>query len=113
MPKSDVGLSEAELRTAKPADKEYKLAGGGGLYLLVTKTGGKLWRFDYRYSGKRKTASFAVYPQISLVDARGLRDDARKMLANDGPYGGWNPSGGNCVGSYGSSGSAQAPAQRA
>jgi integrase len=83
MPKRIVGLSDAQVRTAKPADKEYKLADGGGLYLLVTKTGGKLWRFDYRYGGKRKTASFGVYPQISLGDARRLRDDTKKMLAND------------------------------
>jgi len=82
MPKRIISLSDAQVRTAKPADKEYKLADGGGLYLLVTTSGGKLWHFDYRYGGKRKTASFGVYPQVTLSAARGQRDDAKKMLSN-------------------------------
>jgi integrase len=83
MPKRIISLSDAQVRTAKPADKEYKLADGGGLYLLVTSAGGKLWRFDYRYADKRKTASFGAYPQVTLGDARRLRDETKKMLANN------------------------------
>jgi integrase len=58
------------------------MADGGGLYLLVTTTGGKLWRMDYRFNAKRKTASFGSYPIVSLPDARNRRDDAKKLLAN-------------------------------
>jgi hypothetical protein len=42
MPKRILPLSDAKVRTAKPMEKDYKLSDGFGLYLLVTKTGGKL-----------------------------------------------------------------------
>jgi integrase len=59
-----------------------KLFDGGGLFLLVTPTGGKLWRFKYRFDGKEKTLYLGTYPEISLADARQRRLDARKLLAN-------------------------------
>ncbi len=55
---------------------------GGGLYLLVTPSGHKLWRFKYRYDGKSKTMAFGTYPEISLSHARQRREDARRLLAN-------------------------------
>ena len=55
---------------------------GFGLYLLVTPTGGKLWRFDYRFGDKRKALSFGAYPALTLADARQRREDAKKLLAN-------------------------------
>jgi len=87
MPKRVLPLTDVQVKNAKPQVKEYKLADGGGLYLLVTPTGGKLWRFDYRFNGKRKTLSFKSYPEISLLDARRHRDDARKLVANGADLG--------------------------
>lgn len=75
-------LSEITIRTAKPRDKEFKLFDGGGLFLLVTPSGSKLWRLKYRYEGKEKLLSFGMYPTISLADARQRREDARKLIAN-------------------------------
>ena len=71
--------------TQKPADptKPYKMGDAGGLYLEIAPSGGKWWRFKYRYAGKEKRLSLGVYPDISLKDARQRRDDARKLLAND------------------------------
>jgi integrase len=77
-------LSDIQARKAKAQDKPYKLADEKGLYLYITTQGGKLWRFDYRYEGKRKTLSFGVYPDVGLSDARGKRDDARKLIAAGG-----------------------------
>lgn len=77
MPLSDTGA-----KNAKPKDKPYKLADERGLYLLVN-AGGKYWRFDYRFGGKRKTLALGVYPDVSLRDARNRRDDARKQIAQD------------------------------
>jgi hypothetical protein len=77
MPKRIVPLTALQVKNAKPAEKEFKLSDGNGLYLLVTPTGGKLWRFDYRFDGKRKTLTFKSYPEISLSEARQKRDDAR------------------------------------
>jgi hypothetical protein len=48
-------LTDLQVKNAKPQTKDYKLSDGGGLYLLITSSGGKLWRFDYRFSGKRLT----------------------------------------------------------
>lgn len=82
MPKRITPLSDTQVRSAKPQDKEYKLMDGFGLFLLVTPTGGKLWRFDYRYGDKRKAMSLGAYPAITLADARHRREDAKKLLAN-------------------------------
>ena len=53
----------------------------GGLYLHVTEKGGKLWRFKYRFAGKYKLLALGSYPEISLLDARQSRDEARRQLA--------------------------------
>lgn len=82
MPKRITPLSDIQVRNAKPQGKEFKLMDGFGLYLLVTPTNGKLWRFDYRYGDKRKVLAFGAYPALSLADARLRREDAKKLLAN-------------------------------
>jgi integrase len=61
----------------------YKLTDEKGLYLLIQESGGRLWRFDYRFDGKRKTLALGSYPDVSLADARNKHDEARKLLAND------------------------------
>jgi len=70
MPKRIKPLSDTEVKNAKPAPKEAKLFDGGGLFLLVTPAGGKLWQFKYRFGGKEKKLSFGAYPAVSLADAR-------------------------------------------
>lgn len=82
MPKRIAPLSDFQVSKAKPKETDYKLADGGGLYLLVTTTAGKLWRMDYRFNDKRKTASFGAYPSLSLADARQRREEAKKLLTN-------------------------------
>ncbi|MCW1985976.1 UNVERIFIED_ORG: integrase [Sphingomonas sp. R1F5B] len=69
------------IASAKPRERDYKLSDGGGLYLLVRATGTKLWRFNYRYLEKHRTLAFGAWPEVSLADARGRRDDARRLLA--------------------------------
>ena len=82
MPKRIKPLSEIKVRNAKPQESAYKLFDGGGLYLFVTPSGGKLWHFKYHFDNKEKKLTFGSYPEISLLDARQRRDDARKLLAN-------------------------------
>jgi integrase len=74
-------LTDTALRSVKPREKPFKLFDGGGLYLLVNPSGGKWWRWKYRFSGKAKLLSFGVYPDVSLKAARDKRDDARKLFA--------------------------------
>ncbi len=82
MPKRIIQLSDTKIRSAKPKQSEYKLFDGGGLFLLVTPSGGKLWRLKYRFDGKEKVLALGSYPAISLVDARARRDEARKQIAH-------------------------------
>ena len=49
-----MALSDVAVRNAKSREKEYKLADSGGLYLLVTPAGGKLWRLKFRVDGREK-----------------------------------------------------------
>lgn len=48
-------LNARQIDTAKPKEKEYKLADGGGLYLLAKPNGARYWRLKYRFLGKRKS----------------------------------------------------------
>lgn len=77
-----MALTELAIKRAKPTEKPQKLSDGGGMYLLIQTTGGKLWRIDYRFDGKRKTLALGIYPDVSLSDARARREQARKLLAN-------------------------------
>ena len=74
-------LTDTAIRKAKPADKPQRFFDGGGLYLEVSPAGGKLWRLKYRFNGKEKRLSLGTYPDTGLADARGKRDEARKLLA--------------------------------
>jgi integrase len=76
-----MALSDVRIRATKPQAKPYKLGDTGSLYLLVTPTGSRYWRLDYRLTGKRKTLALGVYPTISLSTARSRRDEARALLA--------------------------------
>jgi len=83
MPKRIIPLTDMKIQKTKPQEKSISLFDGGGLYLLVTPSGGKLWRFKYRFNGKEKKLAFGSYPEIGLQDARQRREDARRLLAND------------------------------
>ena len=91
-----MALTDLEVKRANATEKAAKLADGSGMYLLVQPDsvkinekkkmvivpGAKYWRFDYRFAGKRKTLALGVYPDVSLLEARGRREAARKLLAN-------------------------------
>jgi len=74
-------LTVVSIKKTKPGKKPRKLTDGGGLYLQIAPTGGKLWRFDYRFEGKRKTLALGKYPDVSLQDARERHQEARKLLS--------------------------------
>jgi hypothetical protein len=64
-------LTIRKVETAKPKEKAYRLKDARGFYLLVTRAGGKLWRWKYRYHGQEKLMTFGKYPDVSL-ERRGL-----------------------------------------
>ena len=75
-------LTDLALRNAKPAEKPYKLADGGGLHLFITPSGSRLWRLKYRIDGKEKLLSLGPYPTIPLAAAREKREEAKRLLAD-------------------------------
>jgi integrase len=76
-----MALTDTEIRKAKGKEKPFKLSDSGNLYLWVTPSGGKLWRWAYRYEGKEKLMTFGRYPDVSLSRARERHTESRKLLA--------------------------------
>lgn len=77
-----MALNDRACKNAKPRDTSYRLSDGQGLYLEVMPNGSRYWRCKYRFGGKEKRLALGVYPAISLKEARGKRDAARKQVAN-------------------------------
>lgn len=75
-------LTEATVRAARPREKPYKLFDERGMYLLISPTGARLWRFKYRQNGVERLMALGAYPDVSLKRAREKRDDARRKLAD-------------------------------
>lgn len=83
-------LNNVRVESAKPGEKQYKLADERGLYLLVHPSGCKWWRMKYRFGPRKdgkpgkaeKVFAIGVYPEVSLKRAREKRDEARRLLAD-------------------------------
>lgn len=80
-PLTDINVKQAKY-SEKP-DFKSKQFYERGLFLKVTPSGGKWWRFRYRFDGKEKLLSLGTYPDVSLKDARERRDEMRKQIANN------------------------------
>lgn len=75
-------LTPMTLRNIKASDVPFKLADGGGLFLLVQPNGSKLWRMKYRFIGRERLLSFGPYPTVGLAEARAKRDEAKRLIAS-------------------------------
>lgn len=75
-------MSNTTILNAKSVEKAYVLTDERGLSIQIQPSGGKWWRFRYRFNGTAKMISFGVYPDVGLKDARERRDAARKLLAD-------------------------------
>jgi integrase len=75
-------LTDTAIRRATPGERDYKMADSGGLFLLVTTAGGKLWRYKYRFQGQEKKIAFGQYPEVTLANVRVLHAAARRLLAS-------------------------------
>jgi integrase len=77
-----MALTATAIRNARPGKKPKRLYDSGGLYLEISPTGGRWWRFAYRFAGKRKLLSLGVSNDVPLAIARKRRDEARVLLAD-------------------------------
>jgi integrase len=73
-----MALTEIAVKQAKPKDKAYKLTDAGSLFLFISPSGGKSWRWRYYADDKQKLLTLGMYPDVSLAKARELRDEARR-----------------------------------
>lgn len=73
-------LTDTAIRNARPGDRPRKLFDGDGLYLYLSTTGHRAWRFKYYIEGREKHLHFGRYPEISLKAARERRLEARRAL---------------------------------
>lgn len=73
-------LTDTQIRNTKPEAKPIKITDGGGLYLEITPSGGKHWRYRFRLDGKESLFGIGEYPDVKAAEARRLRDDARLLV---------------------------------
>jgi len=89
------GLTNKEIRKAKATEKASSMGDGGGLYLWVKPTGGKLRRWFYRVEGRTQRRSKSRIPFRALllvgwsIGRRGKSprhlDSVRRCMAADIP----------------------------
>lgn len=73
-------LTVVSVQHAKPREKPYTMFDGGGLFLEITPSGNKYWRFKYRIGGKERRLMIGTFPRVSLAAARAKRQEARDAL---------------------------------
>lgn len=75
-------LTDTQIKSFKPLDKDKKYFDGGGLFLLVKTSGVKTWRMKYKkpINNKESLLSFGNYPETTLQQARKMRDNARELI---------------------------------
>jgi integrase len=91
-------LTDTQLKNLTPREKAYKFADRDGLYVAVSPTGGKSFRYDYRVNGRRETLTLGRYDErlpmkgsrpieeldygisLSLSEARALLALARRSV---------------------------------
>ncbi|HAI6250548.1 TPA: integrase domain-containing protein [Escherichia coli] len=83
MPKVATKLTDTEIKKAKPAEKEFTLWDGDGLFLRIKPSGKKIWHLGYTVplTKKRAKMSLGFYPYLTLAQARALRDEYLSLLA--------------------------------
>jgi hypothetical protein len=74
-------ITDKRLKNLKPQAKSYKVADGGSLYVLVSPTGTKSWRFNFKFEGDYKTLTIGTYPGTSITAARNAHADAINAIS--------------------------------
>lgn len=74
-------LTVAKIRALKPSERAYKVADHGGLYLNVSPTGARSWRYNFRHGDRAKTLSLGQFPEVGLLEARAALTEAKAQLA--------------------------------
>ena len=73
-------LKPLVIDSAKPKEKPYSIADGGGLLIEILPSGAKTWRFKYHLDGKREKVTIGAYPAVSIKQARDRHEELRAMV---------------------------------
>jgi integrase len=75
--------TDREIKNLKAGEKRYtaKDALANGLFLDITTTGVKSWWYRYSLNGKQERLVIGRYPDLSLKDARQVRDESASLVA--------------------------------
>lgn len=74
-------LTHSTIQAAQPAAKPRKLTDTDRLYVLITVSGKKYWKWNYRLDGKDNTYAIGTFPDIKPAEARQRRMEAEKLVA--------------------------------
>jgi hypothetical protein len=66
-----MAITDTEIKRAKPEQKPYSMSDSGGLHLVISPAGGKLWRWKYRFEGKEKLMALGKIPSGCLGNGPG------------------------------------------
>ena len=73
-------LTAAKIRAAEPRARPYQLTDERGMYLYISPAGTKSFRMSFRFAGRSQTLVFGRGDEITLNQAREMREDARQLL---------------------------------
>src|SRR5260370_23028496 len=74
-------INRLSARSVASASKAGRHTDGGGLYLVVDKSGAKRWAFIFRWQGKLKEMGLGGLTSVSLARARELASKCREAVA--------------------------------
>ena len=77
---SEYPLTTDAIAAARHRQKPYSLPAKDGLYLWITPSAGKLWRWNYQFDGQTRIIPYGEWPKISLERARAEHMKARRYL---------------------------------
>lgn len=85
MPKTNglIFSTDREIQNFKPQEKRYSVKDklNNGLFIEVKESGVKSWHYRYTFNGKQERLVIGRYPDLSLKDARQVRDESASMVA--------------------------------
>lgn len=75
--------TDREIQNLKPQDKRYSVKDklNKGLFIEVKESGVKSWHYRYSLAGKQERLVIGRYPDLSLKEARQIRDESASLVA--------------------------------
>ena len=75
--------TDREIQNLKPQEKRYSVKDklNNGLFVEVWDSGTKTWHYRYSINGKQERLVIGRYPDLSLKEARQVRDESASLVA--------------------------------